>query len=158
VESHTFQTSAIHTRSTGILDFSCNSPAFSFSHWLLQHKFASRRNEIIYILNDEGTAIASAIIDAPLPTGFNYSFRPFFQSAMEGKADIYPALGVVSGKRGIHLSTPVYGLSKKAPIGVLILKIDIAEVENMIKHNEQKNSNALSGRDSFCQQSIRLVV
>lgn len=95
-------------------------------------------SEIIYVLNSEGTAIASAIIDAPLPTGHNYAFRPFFQRAMEGKTDIYPALGVVSGKRGIHLSVPVYGHTDKKPSGVLILKIDITEVEDMIHNTEQK--------------------
>ncbi|MFV0438017.1 MAG: ATP-binding protein [Desulfopila sp.] len=96
--------------------------------------------EIIYILDSRGIAIASAMVDTPSPIGFNYAFRPFFHQAMAGKTDIYPALGVVSGKRGIHLSTPVYEkrASAAAPLGVLILKINIAEIENLLKKQQQR--------------------
>lgn len=70
------------------------------------------RSEIVYVLDREGLVVACANhqVEPPLPVGTDYSFRPFFHRAMEdGETEVYPAMGMVSQRRGIHLSTPIRG-------------------------------------------------
>lgn len=59
--------------------------------------------------------------------GRNFSFRPYFQDAMEGKAGRYFALGTTSRRRGYFFSWPIWQAEKV--IGVAVVKIDLQEIE-----------------------------
>ncbi len=96
------------------------------------------RTSYVYIMDSSGTTLHSAHFSEISNVGYNYAFRPYFQSAMEGQVAIYPAVGAISKKRGIHLSAPVYNDFAEIPIGVVAIKIEIVEIENLLSQSEDQ--------------------
>ncbi|MFA0056434.1 cache domain-containing protein, partial [Vibrio echinoideorum] len=65
--------------------------------------------DTIYIHDRSGTVIASSNYQQPRTfVGENFSFRPYFASAMKGNNTQYVALGARSNVRGYFLSSPLY--------------------------------------------------
>ena len=63
---------------------------------------------LIYVLDQQGTVIASSFSDSGITLfGNNYKFRPYFSKALEGFDYSYAAMGVTTGKRGIYFSSPI---------------------------------------------------
>ena len=73
----------------------------------------------LYILNNDGVAIIST---EPTFTGNNYSFRPYFKEALNGKASTYVAVGATSKIQGYYFAEPIKNASGQV-IGVLSLKL-----------------------------------
>ncbi|MEW5733298.1 MAG: response regulator [Thermodesulfobacteriota bacterium] len=90
--------------------------------------------EVCYFMDASGTVRASSNRSTPQSfMGKNYSFRPYFTQAMEGRPAIYPARGVTSGQRGIYYAHPVYsGQEKTVPIGVAVVKAEVQGIEREI--------------------------
>ena len=83
----------------------------------------------VYLMDARGdTLAASNWRDELTFVGSNFSFRPYFIDAMNGKPGRYYALGTTSGRRGYYFSHPVG--EPDAPQGVVVVKIDIDTLEN----------------------------
>ncbi len=92
---------------------------------------------LIYILDSTGTTIASTKytnLDGTPGTlvGHNYGFRNYFTEAMNGKSVTYPAIGVTTNKRGVYCSKPVYGPHSNKPIGVVVIKTNLDQIDAML--------------------------
>ena len=59
--------------------------------------------------------------------GENFSYRPYFQDAMQGRQARFYALGTTSLKRGYYFSSPV--MIDDAISGVIVFKVDIDAIE-----------------------------
>lgn len=59
--------------------------------------------------------------------GQNFSFRPYFQMAMQGKRGHFYGLGTSSGERGYYFSYPVF--FERQVLGTLVVKIEIHTIE-----------------------------
>ncbi len=105
------------------------------------------RTSYVYIMDSSGTTLHSAHFSEISNVGYNYAFRPYFQNAMKGQTAVYPAVGAITKKRGIHLSAPIHNNYQKAPIGVVAIKIEIAEIENLL--SQSKNKVALISPDGI---------
>lgn len=82
-----------------------------------------------YLMNAQGLTIAASNWSDDKPfVGREFSFRPYFQAAIEGKLGRYFALGTTSQKRGYFFSYPVE--LRGNIIGVIVVKIDLNEIEN----------------------------
>ena len=80
---------------------------------------------VAYLLDTSGTTIASSNRGDPDSfVGQKYAFRPYFQTAIAGKAGRYFALGVTSKKRGFYASHPVQDPAGKV-IGVAVFKMTL---------------------------------
>jgi two-component system, NtrC family, C4-dicarboxylate transport sensor histidine kinase DctB len=81
-----------------------------------------------YILNTDGLTIAASNYreDASF-VGGNFSFRPYFKDAIQGKPGRYYALGTTSNRRGYYFSYPVY--EGDAIIGIAVVKVDLTQFE-----------------------------
>lgn len=81
-----------------------------------------------YLMDQQGLTVAASNWQQTHSfIGNNFSFRPYFKSAITGKAGQYFALGTTSLKRGYYFSHPVY--RQDSIIGVVVIKIDLAEIE-----------------------------
>ncbi|WP_233402607.1 ATP-binding protein [Marinomonas transparens] len=81
-----------------------------------------------YILNADGLTIAASNYQKDTSfVGRNFSFRPYFQDAMQGKAGRYYALGTTSNRRGYYFSYPVY--VDESIVGVAVVKVDLTQFE-----------------------------
>ena len=110
----------------------------SDSRHLFNTANAVANTDLIYIINEEGTTVASSDSPRSPLIGRNYSFRPYFKESITGQTTIFPAVGVFTGQRGLHLSVPIHSPDKAKPIGVLVLKIGISEVEHILHNQEEK--------------------
>ncbi len=87
---------------------------------------------IVYVLNRNGTVIGCSPygVEKETLTGNNYSFRPYFSQAINGKPAQYAAVGVTTGERGVYFSSPVRQSGNGLPIGVLAVKIDLTTIDS----------------------------
>jgi two-component system C4-dicarboxylate transport sensor histidine kinase DctB len=82
----------------------------------------------IYVMMADGDTIAASNFDGPLSfVGENFSYRPYFQDAMEGRQGRFFALGTTSLKRGYYFSSPIVADGKIR--GVVVFKVDIDAIE-----------------------------
>ncbi len=82
----------------------------------------------VYLMNADGRTVAASNwnLDRSF-IGKNFSFRPYFQSAINGNAGRYFALGTTSLQRGYYFSYPIYRLDEIS--GVIVIKINLADIE-----------------------------
>ncbi|WP_417595725.1 ATP-binding protein [Oceanospirillum sp.] len=82
----------------------------------------------IYLLDEKGTTIAASNWQNPKSfIGQNFSYRPYYQQAINGQSGRFYGLGTTSGERGYYFSYPVF--SGSSPIGVLVVKIVVKNLE-----------------------------
>ena len=81
-----------------------------------------------YLMNGEGLTIAASNWNTPKPfVGRNFSYRPYFKQAMEGKLGRYFALGTTSSERGYYFAYPVRYEGRI--LGAVVIKIKIDAIE-----------------------------
>lgn len=89
----------------------------------------------IYVMLTGGDTIAASNYDAPLSfVGQNFSYRPYYQEAIQGRQGRFFALGTTSLKRGYYFSSPVHVDGEVR--GVVVFKVDIEPIEASWKSDE----------------------
>ncbi len=107
--------------------------ALEISNTILDHFQSALSVNVCYLMNKDGDTIASSNRNSPDNfLGKNYSFRPYFKTAIQGTPSIYMAVGVTSGKRGIYFSHPVYVKNQDEPSGIVVIKSDITDIESWL--------------------------
>jgi len=82
----------------------------------------------IYVMIPNGDTVAASNFDTDLSfVGENFSYRPYYQQAMEGQPGRFFALGTTSLKRGYYFSAPV--LDGATVLGVIVFKVDLDQIE-----------------------------
>ncbi len=100
---------------------------------ILDHFRNTLQADVCYLMDYEGKTIASSNRNDPDSfVGQNFSFRPYFQEAIRGNPANYMALGSTSGKRGVYFSFPIYEYSEESPIGIVVIKGSIEQIEREI--------------------------
>ena len=93
--------------------------------------------DVCYLMDSHGNTVASSNRNARDSfVGMNFSFRPYFQHAMQGLPSMYLALGTTSRKRGAYYSYPVYASNSDTPIGIAVIKAAIFFVESELSPAE----------------------
>lgn len=90
-------------------------------------------DSVVYIMNKEGTVIASSNRDAKDSfLGKNYSFRPYFIQAMQGKHGSVFAVGITSGLPGYYSSDPIIDENGHI-LGVAAIKMNLNTFEDILR-------------------------
>ena len=90
-----------------------------------------------YVLDAEGTTIAASNWSEPISfVGRNYSYRPYFSEAMQGRLGRFFALGTSSGKRGYYFGYPVRDTGRI--IGVVVVKASVGEIESELRLSQHE--------------------
>lgn len=93
--------------------------------------FAQQRSDVaaIYLIDPQGkTLAASNWATSSSFVGKNYRFRPYFQSALQGKTGFFYGVGVTTGEPGAFIGAPLY--TGQTVIGVVAIKIDLTAFES----------------------------
>jgi two-component system C4-dicarboxylate transport sensor histidine kinase DctB len=91
--------------------------------------------DTIYIHDPSGTVVASSNYQKPRTfVGENFSFRPYFASAIQGNNTHYVALGARSNVRGYFLSSPLY--LESDIVGVITVKVSLENLENILTSDD----------------------
>jgi two-component system, NtrC family, C4-dicarboxylate transport sensor histidine kinase DctB len=90
-----------------------------------------------YLMDRDGLTIAASNWQSAHPfIGRNFSYRPYFQQAMQGHLGRYYALGTTSGKRGYYFAYPVRYQSEI--LGAVVIKVDMTNLEQQWRgHREE---------------------
>ncbi|HIC81747.1 MAG TPA: two-component sensor histidine kinase, partial [Kiloniellaceae bacterium] len=84
--------------------------------------------EDTYFMDAEGFTFAASNWNSERPfVGHNFSYRPYFQEAMEGRLGRYFALGTTSGRRGYYFAYQVS--AEEEVLGAVVVKISLADIE-----------------------------
>ena len=82
----------------------------------------------IYLMDRNGLTLAASNWQGERPfVGRNFSFRPYFQQAIQGNLGRYYALGTTSRQRGYYFASPVRAGGKT--FGVVVVKVNLNEIE-----------------------------
>jgi two-component system C4-dicarboxylate transport sensor histidine kinase DctB len=123
----------------------------------------------IYLMDRDGNTLASSNADEPISfVGRNFGFRPYFTQAIAGDAGSFYGIGTTSGEAGYFIAQPVYPLGAErqgaAPIGVVAVKISLAEFERAWRSSEEPIALAdrngvvfLSNREEWKFHSLHLL-
>jgi len=107
-----------------------NNNSLAKANAMLDHFNTSLNTDVCYLMDKDGNTIASSNRKDPDSfVGKNFSFRPYFNKAIQGTPATYLALGVTSDKRGVYYSYPVNKKGQKHPMGVVVIKASIGLVE-----------------------------
>jgi PAS domain S-box-containing protein len=110
-----------------------NDNSVAKANAMLDYFNASLNTDVCYLMDTDGKTIASSNRRASDSfVGKNFSFRPYFQKAIQGTPATYLALGVTSDKRGVYYSHPVNKKGPKHPMGVVVIKASIGRVEKRL--------------------------
>lgn len=91
----------------------------------------------IYVMTMDGNTIAASNFDQPTSfVGENFSYRPYFQEAAEGRQSRFYALGTTSAKRGYYFASPIEAAG--AVRGVIVFKVDIEGIESSWQGGQYK--------------------
>nr|WP_244481207.1 sensor histidine kinase [Rhizobium sp. Leaf371] len=93
------------------------------------------RSSDIYVMTRDGATIAASNYDrATSFVGENFSYRPYFRQAAEGKRSRFYARGTTSFKRGYFFAAPIDIDGRVA--GVIVFKVDIDMIESSWRGGE----------------------
>jgi putative methionine-R-sulfoxide reductase with GAF domain len=97
----------------------------------------------VYVINAEGVVKTSWVTIGKTLTGINLSFRPYFKMAMQGKQNIYAAIGTTTGERSLYFAAPLYrDVSAASPIiGATVARLDVERIDQVL--NKWQNGHAL---------------
>ena len=111
-------------------EHSDNDPSALAKLAIIQHLFSA---DGVYIISGEGRIVAHQTAEKS-SVGVNVAFRPYFQQAMKGIANVYPGVGSSSGERGLYFAVPIYetDIPNSTIIGVLMMKKDINQVITLL--------------------------
>lgn len=86
--------------------------------------------DVIYLMSPEGlTRAASNWDQADSFVGRNFSFRPYYKEAMQGRPARFFGLGTTSKRRGYFFASEVRDSERL--LGVLVVKVDLEHMEQL---------------------------
>jgi len=108
-----------------------NPEALLQANRILDHFAENLAYDVGHLMDSSGNTIASSNRNQTDSfVGHNYSFRPHFIEAIQGRPSIYLAVGVTSGTRGLYFSYPVYREDGSRPIGVAVIKVSTHDLDS----------------------------
>ncbi len=90
--------------------------------------FALTGGTLIFVLDRDGTTVASSNWRSPQSLiGNNFSFRPYFTDAEQGRPGGYYAVGIKTKEPGFFISYPV--LKEGIFLGVVVVKVNLEQLQ-----------------------------
>jgi two-component system C4-dicarboxylate transport sensor histidine kinase DctB len=119
----------------------------------------------IYVMDRDGLTIGASNWDQPLGfVGKNFSYRPYFNAALHGRAGRFYGIGTSTSEAGYFIAQPVYrnGTAGGAVTGVVAVKISLADFERTWRSSDDPIVLAdrsgvifLSNRPDWIYHSLR---
>ena len=91
----------------------------------------------IYVMDRSGVELAASNWRQPASfLGMNFSYRPYFQDALNGKDGRFYGIGAISREPGYYFSSTVRNGDQ--PIGVIAVKVDLEHLDQAWAHSGEK--------------------
>lgn len=88
----------------------------------------------VFVVGANGIIRSSWAATGKENSGLDIRFRSYFQIAMEGKPNVYAAIGTSRGMRSLYFSAPLYGevSASSHVIGATVARLDIDQVNAVL--------------------------
>src|SRR5471032_828911 len=109
-----------------------DAPAITRLNSTLQTIQQQAKVGAIYVMDRDGLTIGASNWDQPLGfVGKNFSYRPYFDAALHGRAGRFYGIGTSTSEAGYFIAQPVYrnGTAGGPVTGVVAVKISLADFE-----------------------------
>ena len=118
------------TRNQGVAELVAGGDDAKTVNLYLEQVNAQAGAAALYVLDRKGDTLAASNWRSEVSfVGHNYSFRPYFRDAMEGKAGGFFAIGATTGEPGYFMSWPIVGAAVSGQpdriLGVAVVKVDL---------------------------------
>ena len=91
----------------------------------------------LYLMDRNGLTLGASNWDQPLGfAGKNFSYRPYFQAALQGQAGRFYGIGTSTSEAGYFIAQPVRGAGGRVD-GVIAVKITLDELERNWRSSEE---------------------
>lgn len=93
----------------------------------------------IYLMDRAGLTLGSSNWDQPASfVGKNFSYRPYFREARQGRPGLFYGIGTATAEAGYFIAQPVYrdGTNGGPVAGVVAVKISLADFEQTWRSSE----------------------
>lgn len=89
----------------------------------------------VYVVRGDGIIRSCYYTIGKTLTDVDVRFRPYFQLAMQGRQNIYAAIGTTTGKRSLYFAAPLYEkISASSPIiGAAVARLNLERVDSVLK-------------------------
>lgn len=89
----------------------------------------------VFVVGADGVIRSSWAATGKPNSGLDIGFRSYFQMAMEGKPNVYAAIGTSRGMRSLYFAAPLYGeLSANSPvIGATVARLPIDQINAVLE-------------------------
>ena len=94
--------------------------------------------ESVFVLSGDGNEVAYLNTEGKAPgLGRSLRFRPYCRRALNGQANVYPAIGSNSHERGLYFAAPIYGGdTRDTPIvGVYTIKMPATDIDRQLERS-----------------------
>lgn len=116
-----------------------DAPSLDKANAILDRFKRTLEVDVCYLMDYKGITVASSNrYSADSFVGKNFAFRPYFQEAIHRTPATYLALGTTSGKRGVYYSFPVFERGEDLPIGLVVIKASIEQIEKDLSLTENE--------------------
>jgi histidine kinase len=122
------------------------------------------QSSTLTLIDREGRGIAAS--NWRLPTsnvGYDYAFRPYFQSAITQGSGRFYAVGATTGMAGYFLSEAIHG-DDGQPLGVIVIKLDLLGIEtqwlagrDIILISDEHDVVILANREPWHYRELRTL-
>jgi two-component system C4-dicarboxylate transport sensor histidine kinase DctB len=88
----------------------------------------------IFVVDESGIVQTSWDSSGKPSTGVNVRFRPYYQIALKGRANVYAAVSLARGDRSLYFTAPIYdaGTGSRA-IGGVVARTTLAQVDSLLR-------------------------
>ncbi len=88
----------------------------------------------VFLVNAQGTVVASAGAYREALTGRDMSSVPYVQLAIQGTPNVYPSMGATQNDRAIFLAAPVRATenNRSQPIGVVVVEVGAEKLDMVL--------------------------
>jgi len=92
-------------------------------------------SEGVFIVAESGIVTSSWDSAGKPSTNLNVKFRPYYQMAMKGMANVYAAVSIARGDRSLYFSVPIFSESnnRTKAIGAVVARTDLRKVDALLR-------------------------
>ena len=87
----------------------------------------------VFVVGQDGVIRSSWDWGDKPSTGLDVRFRPYFKTALAGKANVYAAVSVSQGERALYFAAPVTEGTKPGTLGAVVARTDLAKVDALLQ-------------------------
>jgi len=86
-----------------------------------------------FVVGRDGIVKSSWDAGGKISSGIDVRFRPYYRTAVAGKANVYAAVSVSQGRRALYFAAPIVEPSDHSWVGAVVARTDVVRVDALLR-------------------------